>query len=1048
MAVGISSPTLIDNKNDDKSLISGKVDGRRSAGVQKSELIKQIISKRGVFEGILEWCSDISLNDWRAHLLQINNQGKLCQAPSTRDVQDMQETLQTTMNNSGTILKHLQGCELQLMADEGGGSSTLRVSTKQATIYLRSKDRSIFISLLASLIFWQSLKPAGIFNKICVFQTIFPSQEKPIDMLVCQLNVYGPIPRNRNVNILDLKQEPPHDVKLDEKTTEGWFSAMGTLKSNGRLDLISQIDGSLLYSLAMPQLLRSEIQIVNSSIFKNENTLYVGFIPELRRRLKVSRKTSLIRSSAGESCDRIYLQFPLRIDLEDWLVALQSFSRAEMASLFGSDKSNELRISNRFKLSILEADFGGINLFEEQGRGRPDNSALYVKVLIWGITWAKTSLVSGTNTPFWREEFDFNFSVGVPDLCIRVMQKVPSSKTTQILGEIHVTQGMLNDMSLGAETRFPVFHFEHENFQLGTICIKATSSLNTVLPSINFSKFETMLLSADLSKVREYVYDRSLSEYLKLEDLSVVLLDIFQAIGRIDEWLQALSAKEIAEADGSILRNNNKKLPSTHIFNSLFRGNSILTKSIEKYFYRVGSEYLERTLGGILRRIVDEDVFYELDPSRIEETDEFVKVQIIKSNATELMALAEKIWKSICSTSNDLPPEIKLHLKIIRKNLEIICHTTDVRSTLNCISGFLFLRFFCPVILNPKLFDLVEDHPNARPRRTLILLSKMLLNLSTITFFGKKEPYMEDMNDFIRKHEAEFLDYIDKVTEKKLDFTPKLLKLSSTVSRPELLMNKKILKELPTNPFLIDKYLRETELISVLAHSRMRKDDILASKKQLSIIPVCNTSQGQYSPQLKVNIGELEFEKMTENNAEIFGDDLMKYLGTPDNLESELNMETQTKYESHMEQIEQESCLLYNKLEHLTNVLSGYEFPNDIILGKAEFATYLVESLYLDEKKNIINDINGTMAKEGGLKKFFSDTANNLPLISSPRTTNQGFSQSDVIHETRATAFTEVRKSEGSKNGRFTSFVKRAGTVSSNSDKGSSKLLRIFRKRA
>lgn len=80
------------------------------------------------------------------------------------------------------------------------------------------------------------------------------------------------------------------------------------------------------------------------------------------------------------------------------------------------------------------------------------------------------------------------------------------------------------------------------------------------------------------------------------------------------------------------------------------------------------------------------------------------------------------------------------------------------------VSGFLFLRFFCPAILNPKLFGLMkgissskpsqgsllkmlEDHPRSnRSTRALLLITKSLQGLANMTNFGSKEPWMEPMN--------------------------------------------------------------------------------------------------------------------------------------------------------------------------------------------------------------------------------------------------------------------------------------------------------------
>ena len=41
------------------------------------------------------------------------------------------------------------------------------------------------------------------------------------------------------------------------------------------------------------------------------------------------------------------------------------------------------------------------------------------------------------------------------------------------------------------------------------------------------------------------------------------------------------------------------------------------------------------------------------------------------------------------------------------------------------ITGFLFLRFFVPAILSPKLFALREEHSDQRSERTLKFIAKV-----------------------------------------------------------------------------------------------------------------------------------------------------------------------------------------------------------------------------------------------------------------------------------------------------------------------------------
>jgi len=103
----------------------------------------------------------------------------------------------------------------------------------------------------------------------------------------------------------------------------------------------------------------------------------------------------------------------------------------------------------------------------------------------------------------------------------------------------------------------------------------------------------------------------------------------------------------------------------------------------------------------------------------------------------------------------------------------------DIRYS--AVSGFIFLRYFCPAILGPKLFGLRTEFADANTSRTLTLATKVLQvrwssqgrglrrarkrltrryplagpdtrqNLANLVDFGMKEPYMLEMNDFIRE---------------------------------------------------------------------------------------------------------------------------------------------------------------------------------------------------------------------------------------------------------------------------------------------------------
>ena len=94
------------------------------------------------------------------------------------------------------------------------------------------------------------------------------------------------------------------------------------------------------------------------------------------------------------------------------------------------------------------------------------------------------------------------------------------------------------------------------------------------------------------------------------------------------------------------------------------------------------------------------------------------------------------------------------------------------------IGGFIFLRFFCPAVSSPEAYGIVEgmhgftrtyqpltEPPSASARRLLILITKVLQNLSNDVEFGSKEPYMTKMNDFIHSNRQKLSDFYEKLVK-------------------------------------------------------------------------------------------------------------------------------------------------------------------------------------------------------------------------------------------------------------------------------------------
>jgi hypothetical protein len=150
----------------------------------------------------------------------------------------------------------------------------------------------------------------------------------------------------------DTKPQPRVDNSQTLTTSEineGWFYTMGVLKSNGILNFISELDGTLIYSVDVKSLLSSEIREIHHSVFDSSNVLMIGFLKELRFN-NVTKTTSnltlddyvcpnfLVRENKPiPNNQRLLIEFPLHIDLEDWFVGLNYFAKREYIGAFSSN---------------------------------------------------------------------------------------------------------------------------------------------------------------------------------------------------------------------------------------------------------------------------------------------------------------------------------------------------------------------------------------------------------------------------------------------------------------------------------------------------------------------------------------------------------------------------------------------------------------------------------------------------------------------------------------------------------------------------------------
>ena len=156
---------------------------------------------------------------------------------------------------------------------------------------------------------------------------------------------------------------------------------------------------------------------------------------------------------------------------------------------------------------------------------------------------------------------------------------------------------------------------------------------------------------------------------------------------------------------------------------TLFRGNTTLTRVVELCMNWFGKPFLEASIGNVLRELCAEKISIEVDPMRSGKG-----TKDAERNVEHLIHWCKKFWdqiykvrvtcpKFVCQFHvsrfiNKLSSELRIMFKTIRKLVEQRYRSelafTEYHDKLRwqSVSAFCFLRFIVPAILHPHLFGL------------------------------------------------------------------------------------------------------------------------------------------------------------------------------------------------------------------------------------------------------------------------------------------------------------------------------------------------------
>ncbi|XP_023709335.1 GTPase-activating protein isoform X3 [Cryptotermes secundus] len=208
-------------------------------------------------------------------------------------------------------------------------------------------------------------------------------------------------------------------------------------------------------------------------------------------------------------------------------------------------------------------------------------------------------------------------------------------------------------------------------------------------------------------------------------DAAQPLVRVFMHYGEIVPMIRALARWEISKVTDA---------------NTIFRGNTLVSKMMDEAMKLAGLHYLHNTLRSSLDLVFRERKPCEIDPARVRDP------AMIEANLTNLKEYVENIFEAI-TTSALHCPSLMCQMFHDLKELASTRFPDNREVRYSVISGFIFLRFFAPAILGPKLFDLTTEQIDSQTNRTLTLISKTIQSLGNLVSCRsaqqtRKEEYM------------------------------------------------------------------------------------------------------------------------------------------------------------------------------------------------------------------------------------------------------------------------------------------------------------------
>ncbi|XP_023393287.1 ras GTPase-activating protein 4B isoform X2 [Pteropus alecto] len=414
----------------------------------------------------------------------------------------------------------------------------------------------------------------------------------------------------------------------------------------------------------------------------------------------------------------------------------------------------------RLRCSVLEAR----DLAPKDRNGTSDP---FVRVRYNGRT-QETSIVKKSCYPRWNETFEFELEEGATEaLCVEAWDWDLVSRN-DFLGKVVFNVQRLW-VAQQEEGWFRLQPDQSKSRQkegnLGSLQLEVRLRDEMVLPSGCYQALvqllcrEVKLGTQGPGQLIPLIEEMTSTECR--QEVATNLLKLFLGQGLAKDFLDLLFQLELGRTSEA---------------NTLFRSNSLASKSMESFLKVAGMRYLHGVLGPIIDRIFEEKKYVELDPSKVEVKDvgcsglhrPQTEAEVLEQSAQTLRAHLGELLSALCRSVRACPAVVRATFRqLFQRVRERFPSAEHENVPFIAVTSFLCLRFFSPAIMAPKLFHLRERHADARTSRTLLLLAKAVQNVGNMDTPASraKEAWMEPLQPTVHQGVTQLKDFITKLVD-------------------------------------------------------------------------------------------------------------------------------------------------------------------------------------------------------------------------------------------------------------------------------------------